>query len=870
MKHNYTKSILMAAVLGFIALGANAQMTFTSGTGMTQTQNFNTITNTSISSTGWQLGKGSPQTTTTSLNGTNYTYPTSGIGTTGDFFNTGVGTDRVIGSLSSSNNANGGNHRIGVMLVNNTTVTIGSFNISAVFEKYRSNNNSLNAAERYPFEYSLTATSVIGTGFTNANVSNLDGIEPDSNDNSSTILNGNSAANQTAISGSITGLTLAPGGFIWIRWTDADDAGSDALIGIDDVSITAVEATCTPAVSISASPSGNICAGTNVTFSIASSTNLGTSPTYEWSINMIPQGGATNSTYNTTALANNDMVTLTATSNAACASANPTVTSSAYIASVTTPDTPTVTIATPSNNVCSGTPVTFNVVAQSNAGSSPAYQWTINGTPQPGDTTNSFTTSSLSTNDAVKVILTSNSTCKLGSGTVFSNQINVLVNNNVTPSVVLTSSDADNKICQGDAVTFTANGTNTGSSPTYEFFLNGVSVSTNSFQYSNAGLANGDQVKVVLTSNASCATKPTDTSSTITTLVSTAPTVGPSGLFIDNETSEGFRVNYTIGNGSGSIVVVSQGAPLNTTPACGQLFSDPTINGFAPNNGRVEFNIAGLPVLGNGKVVYKNYDTTASNKMFTVGSLTPNTQFYVYVYEFDSSASGIAYFTGGVATVSLRTLLTPPTVKASNFNAGYVDSTTALLTWTNGNGDGRLVSIKNGVHTSKPDDLNTYTPSTVFGQGSDLGTGEFVIYQGTGSSVTVTGLTYNKQYRVSIYEYNAASPFINYNTNKYLFKGFRLTTSLREGLPVNGFEEETAAVSLYPNPAQDNVTIQFGDATGKASIRILSITGQQLMTQEANADNGAATISVSNLAKGMYMVEVTLDGQKFVSRLMKQ
>ena len=87
---------------------------------------------------------------------------------------------------------------------------------------------------------------------------------------------------------------------------------------------------------------------------------------------------------------------------------------------------------------------------------------------------------------------------------------------NALPTAGLISSDADNTICTGESVTFTASG-----GGTYEFFLNnasqGVTSSTNTF--STPSLANGDQVKVVVTNANGC----TDTSAAITTSITQGP-----------------------------------------------------------------------------------------------------------------------------------------------------------------------------------------------------------------------------------------------------------------------------------------------------------------------------------------------------------
>ena len=83
-----------------------------------------------------------------------------------------------------------------------------------------------------------------------------------------------------------------------------------------------------------------------------------------------------------------------------------------------------------------------------------------------------------------------------------------------------------NPICAGTDVTFTATPAN-GGTPSYQWYLNGNPVGTDSSTYSNSSLAGGDQVYCVMTSSLTCITGSPATSNTITMTVntnSTAPT----------------------------------------------------------------------------------------------------------------------------------------------------------------------------------------------------------------------------------------------------------------------------------------------------------------------------------------------------------
>lgn len=77
------------------------------------------------------------------------------------------------------------------------------------------------------------------------------------------------------------------------------------------------------------------------------------------------------------------------------------------------------------------------------------------------------------------------------------------------------------------------------------------------------------------------------------------------------------------------------------------------------------------------------------------------------------------------------------------------------LGWTRGSGTKCVVFIsETTTGTPIPVDNDTYTANTVFGDGTQIGSsGWYCIYNGTGTNVTVTGLTPNTYYKVMVCEY---------------------------------------------------------------------------------------------------------------------
>jgi len=102
--------------------------------------------------------------------------------------------------------------------------------------------------------------------------------------------------------------------------------------------------------------------------------------------------------------------------------------------------------------------------------------------------------------------------------------ITVTVNPLVTPTIAISASD--NNICSGTSVTYTANITNGGTSPSYQWQINGAPVggatgSTYAYQP-----VNGNIISCALTSSANCPTPNPVTSNGVTMVVT--PTVTPS------------------------------------------------------------------------------------------------------------------------------------------------------------------------------------------------------------------------------------------------------------------------------------------------------------------------------------------------------
>jgi uncharacterized protein (TIGR02145 family) len=268
-------------------------------------------------------------------------------------------------------------------------------------------------------------------------------------------------------------------------------------------------------VSVTVSASQNpVCAGNTVTFT-AAPTNGGLSPSYQWKVNSINVG--TNSPTYSYIPANGDLVSCILTSSETCTTGNP-ASSIQYPVSVITNLPVSITISASANPFCQGAAITFTG-APVNGAPAPSFQWKVNGINV--GTNSSTYTYNPANGDLVLCILTSGAQCTTGNPAT-SNVITMMVNSNLPAGVTIVASS--NPFCPGSFVTFTATPINGGTTPSYQWKVNGINAGTNShiFTYNPS---NGDSVRCVMTSNLGCVTNNPASSSEIIMSGTLAPIV---------------------------------------------------------------------------------------------------------------------------------------------------------------------------------------------------------------------------------------------------------------------------------------------------------------------------------------------------------
>jgi hypothetical protein len=85
-------------------------------------------------------------------------------------------------------------------------------------------------------------------------------------------------------------------------------------------------------------------------------------------------------------------------------------------------------------------------------------------------------------------------------------------------------------------------------------------------------------------------------------------------------------------------------------------------------------------------------------------------------------------------------------------------------------------------------------------------------------------------------------------------------TVLEGNVPIQPLEITTAPkaanVALYPNPANDNVTLKFENIEGDAKVRIINLNGQLVLEQPIVIAKEDVKINLTDIKPGFYFVNV--------------
>ncbi|OJJ14315.1 hypothetical protein BKI52_43330 [marine bacterium AO1-C] len=636
----------------------------------------------------------------------------------------------------------------------------------------------------------------------------------------------------------------------------------------------------TPQISIAADKN-NVCAGEAITFT-ATPTFGGTNPIYQWRINGQNVLLADQATFTHSNLKNGDKVSLQMVSSLGCFAAT-TVVSEETSVIINDQLTPSVAIISDKNNICIGETITF-MANPTFGGTSPIYQWRINGVDVSSANQATFTRSNFQAGDKVSLRMISSLSC-LTTPSVMSEDFTVNVNAQVTPSVTITPNK--NSICTGESITFTANPTFGGTNPTYQWRINGQDVpSANRAVFTRSNLQNGDRVSLQMISSFGCASISSVISPTFTMIVNAKVTPFVAITADANNTCETNTITFTATSANGGTnpiyqwqingvnIVGANGATFSkhlfknqdkvrvilTSSATCVTTSTTISNEITMNIERAAtptIRISGPPVVCKDTPATFTTITTnvgvqpsyqwvlndqniagATNATFTTSSLKDGDILRVIVKASGSCVqndpiSSVNYpvsvnelVTPSVSITASDTIITPLTTvvfTAKVENAGFIPT----FQWK-----------VNDVEVAN-NDFGTFTPLP-----STLKNGDKVKLIVTTSEICVTN--------------NQAI------SNEITITVTNNPTALPDQL-------KNARVIIYPNPSKDVVRIKIdGKTTKNVLVNIYDAQGTEVKTSKGVFANNIYQLDISALPRGKYFLKMLIGDELIVKEVMRE
>jgi hypothetical protein len=289
-----------------------------------------------------------------------------------------------------------------------------------------------------------------------------------------------------------------------------------------------------------------------------------------------------------------------------------------YINPVSNCATPVITLQpTIPNATCAG--VGSQQLSVTATGTTLSYKWRKNGvvisnnTIYSGATSATLTISKGTTSEAGNYDVVVTESC--GSN-VTSTAVAVTINASVTSSVTIASSDADNSICSGINVTFTANPVN-GGTPTYVWKLNGNIVPNQSAKtFVTNSLIHNDQVAVEMSSSLGCLTATTVFSNSIkTAIVSFNPSVQITSSDLDNIICSKTTVLFTAtsSNSGQNPLYKWKLNGVNIPSATSTTYTTTSLN----SNDEISVELTSQEVCASPKIILSNKIVTQVNNLPT-------------------------------------------------------------------------------------------------------------------------------------------------------------------------------------------------------------------------------------------------------------
>lgn len=518
---------------------------------------------------------------------------------------------------------------------------------------------------------------------------------------------------------------------------------------------------------------------------------------------------------------------------------------------------PSVSINTGlTDTICNGTTVNF-VATPSSGGTSPSYTWQKNGV-MISSGSGYYSTSSLSNNDTIKVIMVSNAQC--ANPALVTNKTLMIVK----PLPARSIASSNSPVCSTDAIALRASPSSSGAT----FHWTGPVGYTSALQ--NPTIASADSFKAgmyIVYAELNGCVSATDTD-TVVVLPSVLPAVSLSYSPSDTICA-GQTLNFTASPVNGGT------APSYKWYRNGVLVTGVTGNTYAADTLSNGDGI--VCVLASSltcpRPVTVSYSTTITVKPLPqiIGILAngPLCSSDTLKLSATSSLSGSDYSWTGPSGFS-SPLQYPVIAPIDSSRSGTYTARASL----NGCISAPAtvdVSVANVVHPTA--NITVYPGTVVFANGevtftaTATQTGSLPVYQWKKNGFDIAGAN-GTTYTTSNFRDNDSFTVALISSLPCAFPAKAISNSIT--MHVTEPIKLVNNITLFPNPTKGSFIIKGVDTTGtKVEVSIFSVVGKLVYSKTTAIVNGTfyQEVDLGGVADGMYMIHVKTDAEEKITRI---
>ncbi|HEX6223096.1 MAG TPA: gliding motility-associated C-terminal domain-containing protein [Chryseolinea sp.] len=312
-------------------------------------------------------------------------------------------------------------------------------------------------------------------------------------------------------------------------------------------------------------------------------------------------------------------------------------------------------------------------------------------------------------------------------------------------------------------------------------------------------------------------------------------------------TTPGTGTDVIIGNGNTVTFTGNTGVVANTVTGT-WIMSGATLDAASFDftvwgTLRIEGQLLNAGLLTGDFELYATGEIPVFEEIHYGLSALPGTESNIYTHVV--ALNGIQSINGGTINTNGFQICVPPTPPPTDPLFSGITPTSITLSWTGGGGQAFVIA-REGSTSFQPEFGQAYTANAAFGTGASVGTGNFLVYSGSGTSVTVTGLTPDTYYEFDLYSFSTSIGGC-YSVQNYQFAS---STSCVIVPPPSG-----AVNAQYCAGETKPALVVNSPGVGNAIIWYDAPTGGNIVNGDVTGGDGLGEVFIPTAPSGTFYAE---------------